>query len=464
MQRIRLIHLKPDQVLDQCLFSGTGQKLLNAGVRINQRHITLLQRSGEIEAILADSIDELVEAGVVKSLDNSKLSVGQKVAGGLMTRTGQVIVEAGEKLEEHHLEAIGKAGGKAFVTQGDDDKQSRRERILLGDALVEQLEMDAASLNRRVNPAAQAPWIRQAPADAWPAPDKLIAVRAGHVDDLRQYYARIEAGLPVEARSFMSIIDTLARLACEHPSRFTQLALLCPRREDYLPDHAYTVTVLAMAIGAQLKWPLEHMKMMGLAGLVYDLGMLLVPERIRTGAEQLTEIDRGRVQRHPVFTLAMLEAVEGVPLIVKLAAYQHHERENGGGYPRGTRREQVCDYARVLAVADSFAAATEPRTYRKPKLPYIAMEETLRSTATMVFWKPAARALVQAAGLFPVGSYVKLSDSTNAHVISANAKMMDRPTVQPLDADGNAKGDAIDLAEVNKQALTVVRPISGPLG
>src|SRR5690606_28994567 len=163
----------------------------------------------------------------------------------------------------------------------------------------------------------------------------------------------------------------------------------------------------------------------------YDLGMLLVPERIRTGAQQLTEIDRGRVQRHPVFTLAMLEMVEGVPLIVRVASYQHHERENGSGYPRGARREQGCAYARVLAVADSFAAATEPRSYRKPKLPYIAMEETLRSTATMVFWKPASRALVQAAGLFPVGSYVKLSDSSNAHVIAANAKALDRPTVQP---------------------------------
>src|SRR5690606_179551 len=143
---------------------------------------------------------------------------------------------------------------------------------------------------------------------------------------------------------------------------------------------------------------------------------------------------------------------------------QHHERENGGGYPRGTRREQVCDYARVLAVADSFAAATEPRSYRKPKLPYIAMEETLRSTATMVFWKPAARALVQAAGLFPVGSYVKLSDGCNAHVIAANSKALDRPAVQPLDADGNDKGDPIDLAELDKKALSVVRPISGSLG
>ncbi len=462
MLRIRITHLRPDQVLDKSLFSTSGQKLLNAGVKLNERHLQTLQRYGEIEAILADSIDELVEAGIVQSLDNSKLAVGQKVSRGVMTRTGHVIVEAGEALEEHHLDAL-KAGGKAFAAPDEDDKQSRRERILLGDALVEQLEHEAASLNRRVTPMTSVP----PPPDKvapWPAPDKLAEARSSHVNDLRQYYARIEAGLPVEVRVFQPIIDALARQLHEHSSRFTQLALLCPRREDYVPDHVYTVTVLAMAIARQLHWPIEHVKMLGLTGLLYDVGMLMVPERIRTGAEQLTDIDRGRVQRHPVFTLAMLEAVQGTPLIVKLASYQHHERENGGGYPRGTRREQVCDYARVLAVADSFAAATEPRSYRKPKLPYIAMEETLRSTATMVFWKPAARALVQAAGLFPVGSYVKLSDSSNAHVISANPKMLDRPTVQPLDADGQPKGDAIDLAEIDKQTMAVVRPINGPQG
>jgi HD-GYP domain-containing protein (c-di-GMP phosphodiesterase class II) len=257
--------------------------------------------------------------------------------------------------------------------------------------------------------------------------------------------------------------DLLDRLG-RHPTRFTQLALLCPRREDYLPDHAYTVAVLAMAIAHQLHWPDDEIRQLGQAGLLFDLGMLLVPERIRTGACQLTDVDRARVRRHPIFTLTMLEVVGDTPIMVRLAALQHQERENGSGYPQGKRREGICDLARVLAVADSFAAATEPRHYRRPKLPYIAMEETLRAASLLVLWKPAVRALVQAAGLFPVGSYLKLSDGRNASVIAANAKQVDRPTVQPLHGDGRPKGDAIDLAAVPADEVAIVRPLATATG
>src|SRR5690606_12507304 len=123
--------------------------------------------------------------------------------------------------------------------------------------------------------------------------------------------------------------------------------------------------------GQQLKWSRQDIKQLGLAGLVFDLGMLLVPERIRTGACELTDIDRSRVQRHSIFSLSMLQVIETVDPIIQLTALQHHERENGSGYPRAARRESVCDYARVIAVADSFAATTEPRHYRRPKLPYV---------------------------------------------------------------------------------------------
>ena len=464
MERVRLFNLKAGQTLHQALFTLGGQKLLGAGVTLNDRHLLALQRSGETEAVLADSLDELVEAGLIVHVDSAKLAVGQKVKDGLMTSAGRVIVEAGEALEEHHLEAL-RAGGEGFAAKDDKTTQGgmRRERVLLAEALVEQVEQESDRLSKRVT-GGDSSWITPKPVDQWPGPEDLAALRTQHVETVRKLFARIEAGLPVPSMLFEPILESLIKFLAHHPAQFTQLALLCPRREDYLPDHAYTVAVLAMAMGAALKWPREHARDVGLAGLLCDLGMLMVPERIRVGCSQLSEIDRGRVQRHPIFSLAMLEQIDSTGALVRLTAYQHHERENGSGYPKGVRREQVCDYARVVAVADSYAAATEPRTYRNPKLPYIAMEETLRATATMVFWKPATRALVQAAGLFPVGSHVRLSDGRNAAVLAANATVLDRPIVQPVDNDGVAKGEPIDLALVAKESLAIVRPISGPRG
>lgn len=467
MEKIRIKDLQEGTAYPQTIFSLTGQKLLNQGVILTARHVAAMRQFGGLEVVLAADVGELVKAGLVAKLDSSKLAVGQKTKSNVITRTGQVLVESGDEVEEHHLDAL-KAGGGAFVSKDNDrrDKQQaqRRERILLADSLIEDLEQQVPGMSLRVQQLETCDWVKPKDASDWPKPDALTQWRDKAVEQLRDFYARVEAGLPLKMTQFKPLVDGLIEKLTHHPTRFTQLALLCPRREDYLPDHAYTVTVLSMAIALQLKWPLEAVRRVGEAGIVYDLGMLLVPERIRSGGCELSDIDRSRVQRHPVFSLAMMQGIEGVEPIVQLAALQHHERENGTGYPRGARKDALCDYARVLSVADSFAATTEPRHYRKPKLPYIAMEETIRSTSANAFWKPAVRALLQAAGLFPVGSYVKLSTGQNAHVVASNPTQLDRPTVQVLTAEGTPTDTILDLATLPKSEVSVARPLNSATG
>jgi HD-GYP domain-containing protein (c-di-GMP phosphodiesterase class II) len=457
MERMQISNLRPGTVFAQELFTASGEKLLNANVPLDQRHIDMIRRGGDLDVLLAGGVEELVAAGVLHRLDSSKLTVGQRIRHSVLNPAGQVLVEADQEIEPHHLDALA-AGGRAFE-EVKDTADKRRERILLGDALVEDLEAEARMLDLRVGVSAITDWFQPEPPADWPAPAQLAKVRDEAVERVRHCFARIEAGVSIPVDTFDPLLDDLLDRLSRHPTRFTQLALLSPGREDYLPDHAYTAAVLVMAVAAQLRWPRHDVRQVGLAGLVCDVGMLQVPERIRIGAGQLNNADRSHVQRHPVFTLAMLQALDQTPAIVKLAALQHHERENGTGYPRGKRRDSICDYARVLAVADSFAAATEPRHYRPQKLPFLAMEETLRAASLMVLWKPAARALVQAAGLFPVGSYLKLSDGRSARVLAANPAHPDRPTVQTLDAAGRPDGESLDLAAAASELLAIVRPL-----
>ncbi len=457
MQRVRLSTLRPGQSFPKSVFLPSGQKLLGAWVALTEHHLEMMRRQGETEIIFAEDVSELEAAGVVQRVDTAHLAVGKKVEAPVMTPSGQWVLDTDDEVEEHHLEAI-EAGGGAFKATVDPTAEVRRARLQLAEKMAEQLEQDLDHLPLRVAALGPTGWINAEDAPDWPDVDVLTQQRSTTVDALRKLYARVEAGAPVSVTDFHPLVDGLLDKLAAHPSRFTQLALLLQRREDYLPDHAFTTTVLAVSIAANLKWSRDDSRTMGLAALVYDLGMLLVPQRIRTGASELTELDRARVRKHTALTLSMLEHVEGIPPIVKLAAFQHHERENGSGYPRARRKDQICDYARVLAVADSFAAATAPRTFRKKKLPYAAMEEMLRSAAATVFWTPACRALVHTAGLFPVGSFVKLSTGSRAHVIGSNATAVDRPVIRLLDDDKHA-GDVVDLSKLPKSELAVVRPI-----
>jgi HD-GYP domain-containing protein (c-di-GMP phosphodiesterase class II) len=467
MQQLTTSAIAEGQRLEQAMFLPNGQKLLNAGVLITRRHLQVLSNLSDPKIYLAESLGELEDAGVVQSMESNRLRVGDKAHRDVLSAGGNLLVVRGEHIEQHHIDALSD-GAYSSASGHDDDgnvdvARLRRERMLMADASVEQMEAEAQNLALVVRPEPESIVLPDhRGAEPWPEIDELSAWRDKRVAQIRYCFGRIEAGLPQQAAMLQSIVDDLFAMLLKHPERFAQLALLCPRRSDYLPDHACCVTVLAMASAVQLRWNEAEVRRLGLAALLCDLGMLLVPQRIRTGGCELTEIDRNRVQRHPAFSVAMTECIDKVEPIVKLAAFQHHERDTGMGYPLGARREKICDYAKLIAICDVFAAASSPRAYHQPKLPYVVMEEIIRSAAAGIFDKGATRALVSAAGLFPVGSYVLLSDRKIAHVLSSNMQRIDRPCVRLLDANGEPTDTTLNLADVPPDKLSVVRPAPPP--
>ncbi len=170
------------------------------------------------------------------------------------------------------------------------------------------------------------------------------------------------------------------------------------------------------------------------------------------------------MRRHPIFSELLLRDAPWVAQAVRDAAVQHHEREDASGYPLGLNRHQIGDLARVLAVADCFAAATTSRPWRAPKLAYMAMEELQQAAARRRLWQPAVHALIQAVGLFPVGSYVRLSDGKHARVVAANPHAVDRPVVLRLADATHGEGELVDLASLSPEALNVVRPLYSAAG
>jgi hypothetical protein len=92
------------------------------------------------------------------------------------------------------------------------------------------------------------------------------------------------------------------------------------------------------------------------------------------------------------------------------------------------------------------------------------MEQMIRNAASDQFDKPACRALCQAAGLFPVGSYVLLSNGRTARIIAANANHLDRPVVQCLNEQGAPLGPPLDLGRMPVDSIKVQRATAAPSG
>jgi HD-GYP domain-containing protein (c-di-GMP phosphodiesterase class II) len=129
-----------------------------------------------------------------------------------------------------------------------------------------------------------------------------------------------------------------------------------------------------------------------------------------------------------------------VSLLVAHMAFQHHERPNGSGYPRGLQGDEIHEYANIIAIADVYDALISDRPYRRGILPHEAYEVLLELTRTQldlnilkVFFKYVA--------IFPVGSLVQINTGEIGVVIEVRQQFPLKPQIRII---LDAKGYAVD--------------------
>lgn len=235
--------------------------------------------------------------------------------------------------------------------------------------------------------------------------------------------------------------------------------------DSNLAQHSISVAVLGMAIGIEMGLDAGNVRLIGITGLVQDLGMAEVPEEITEAHRPLTPNEFLEIQKHPIWTQNILERMGGIPRPVQLAAYQCHERPDGSGYPRGRDRTNIHLFARIIHVADSYTAMTSPRPYRPPMMAYAAMENLLRQSQRWQADPMVVRSLLHVLSLFPIGSYVTLTDGSAARVIRSNATKFTQPiVVRVQDAEGNSvdADDDCNLIDLSSSDLGIVQALPTP--
>jgi HD-GYP domain-containing protein (c-di-GMP phosphodiesterase class II) len=134
------------------------------------------------------------------------------------------------------------------------------------------------------------------------------------------------------------------------------------REETYPCRHAIATSVFSVLLAkAHENVNEKTLTIIGLGGLLHDLGMSKLPDAVDDVNRKLTPEEWAQVKRHPHYGLEMIQDVKGFPEEVKLVIEQHHESWDGTGYPRGLRATEIYYPARVVAIADAFSALTTKR-------------------------------------------------------------------------------------------------------
>jgi len=134
-------------------------------------------------------------------------------------------------------------------------------------------------------------------------------------------------------------------------------------RDPYTAGHQTRSADLARAIATEMGLFQDRIDAIRMAGSIHDIGKMSVPAEILSKPTKLSELEFGLIKVHANKGFEMLKDVES-PWPLAQIVYQHHERMDGSGYPRGLKGEEIIMEARILAVADVVEAMASHRPYR----------------------------------------------------------------------------------------------------
>lgn len=204
--------------------------------------------------------------------------------------------------------------------------------------------------------------------------------------------------------------------------------------------HSVDVCTYAVMCGVAMRYTDKELKELSQAALLHDIGKAMVSLDVLNKPGKLTDDEYAMMKNHPEYGWNLLRKNTSLSAPVCAAVYEHHENEDGSGYPRKLSGDKIQRYAKIIHAVDVYEACTAIRPYKKPMNPADAIENLMAGYGR-TFDTKVVDMLRSIIVLYPIGRQVLLSDGRTATVIENRRAALHRPVVKLAD------GTQIDLCE-----------------
>lgn len=227
--------------------------------------------------------------------------------------------------------------------------------------------------------------------------------------------------------------------------------------DDYLYAHSVETCILSVVLGISSKMDAIKLRDLAIGALLHDVGKVKIPLEIMNKPDSLTPEEWEQMKKHTVYGFEMLRRNDELSLLSAHVAYQHHERMDAKGYPRGLQGDDILMFAKIVAIADSYDALTCDKVYRKRFLPHEAME-IIKSSAGTQFDVPMVKAFFENIALYPLGSQIELNTGEQGVVIKVEKGFSERPVVRVfVDEHGDELAEPRDRNLMDELTVFIIK-------
>jgi len=253
---------------------------------------------------------------------------------------------------------------------------------------------------------------------------------------VRTMVSTVRTGAVLDGPRTTRAVKEITASVERNPDAMMLLAKMRERSRETL-DRSIEVSVYLTAFGRYLQLPQNQLELLGMVGLLQDVGLLKLPPGLAERRHALAGKEEEVFRTHVEHSVEILSKTPGLPPELPGIASLHHERYDGSGYPRGLRGSAIALLGQMAGIVDTFDMLTSPKPYGAHLSPSAALNVLYKERGTR-FHAGAVEQFIQCLGAFPVGSVVELNTGEIGVVIAQNMVRRLQPRVMVVqDAKGN---------------------------
>ena len=317
-------------------------------------------------------------------------------------------------------------------------------------------QVPAVKTNGKLITEKEVKWLQESELFKRKIRDDCYKKYCNYIESIDSLFNRLNCESLIKCEEIGAIASDLINQMLTDQNTALQLIFLKPTSQFRLSVRAVNCAIIASVVGKRLRFSSYRLLQLVSGALVYDIGMLFVPEEIISKKNNLNEQEKQIIRAHTLTGYQLLSKKCGCRHSLALMALEHHERWDGLGYPQELLGDNISVYSRIIAIIDNYLVKINNEVYSEGIEPYSAMR-ILLSDCGRCFDPKITSAFLGVLGIFPIGSIIELNDGCLAKVVRLNANAPLLPIVEVLVDEWGVKSKnsiTIDLAKSKLNFIT----------
>ena len=266
-------------------------------------------------------------------------------------------------------------------------------------------------------------------------------IRDDTIKAVEGVFEGVKTGTAIDHPTLQSTVTKLLDQVFSQGEQLAEAVIIqnLAKFDKALYGHVVDVAVLSLLVGIRLELNEDLLTHLAMGALLHDVGHVRLPKNLLRRKQNLIGDEQSLFERHPQLGIAILESCPTLSEESRRIVLEHHERQDGSGYPQRYRHTAISNLSDIVGLIDRFDGLVSFGGAPTALPSALAIRCLYQEAKAEKFCSTPVEALIKCLGVYPIGSLVSLTTGERAIVLKANPQEKLKPTVKIItDTEGKA--------------------------